>query len=180
MKQGYSGKCSTISYQKKKKKPSFIAFAIFHGVSPPAMADVKLRWTTEWNSGQGCSTVRQAPAHHQPEVCFDLSCHREKAMPPVGFLPMSLLHVEGLESPIPRAAMGSRVLIPHWLNLLLITWEQTMIYPFLQFLQTNPTLKKNSLARFQAGLGSTATSAITGDFSWALGVTYPQALSASC
>ena len=128
------------------------------------MANVKLRRTTEWDSGKGCSAVRPAPAHHWPEVCLDLSCHREKAMPPAGFLPMSVLHVEELESPIPGATLGSRVLIPHWWNLLIITWEQTTIYPFLQFLQTNPT-HKNSLARFQAGLGSTTKSVLTGDFS---------------
>ena len=77
---------------------------------------------------------------------------------------MSVLHVEELESPIPGATLGSRVLIPHWWNLLIITWEQTTIYPFLQFLPTNPT-HKNSLERFQAGLGSTTKSVLTGDFS---------------
>ena len=169
--------------KEKKGKPWFIACAIFLGASPPTTANVKLRRTAEWDSGKGCSAARPAPAHHWPEVCLDLSCHREKAVPPAGLLPMSVLHVDvstALDSPIPGATLGSRVLIPHWRNPLLVTWEQTTIYPFLQFLQTNPTHKKNSLARFQAGLGSTTKSVLTGDFSWALGVTYPQALSASC
>ena len=93
--------------KEKKKKPWFIVFAIFHGATPPSMADVMLRWITEWDSGKGCSAVRPAPARHQPEVCLDLSCHREKAIPPAGFLLMSVLHVEGLPFPGPPWALGS-------------------------------------------------------------------------
>lgn len=83
---------------------------------------------------------------------------------------MPVLHVEGPETPILRATLGSRVLIPHRLNLLRTTWKQTRKHPFLQFLQRNPTHKNNSLSRFQAGMGSTWALA-AGDFPWALGIT---------
>lgn len=52
---------------------------------------------------------------------------------------VSLLHVERLESPIPRTPVGSRVLIPHWLNLLLISCKQTTIYPFSTVPANKPT-----------------------------------------